>query len=497
MYTFLGLALICDLYFVSSLDSISEALHLSEDVAGATFMAAGSSAPELFTSIIAVFGPENDIGVGTIVGSAVFNILIIIGLTAIFAGKTLILDWRPLVRDSFCYSISIILLMITFYDGVVEWWESIVFVVGYAMYVTVMAFNADIMNIIENIFTVIPICKYWQYSEPNVDELVTEPTEAETELETLPNVDELMAEATRLYTIGSSAHNGNGATNGNGNAATLHPDSASSKSSTEMPPASPAAVQLTEATSAAESAAAKDGKEETALPIANGEEEEEEEEEKEASGCWAVCPFPLAESWYGWIIWAIGLPYYVAFFLTVPDCTKPFWNKFYLLTFGGSIFWIALLSYFMVDWANKIGCILGIDPAIMGLTFLAAGTSVPDALSSVMVAREGLGDMAVSNAIGSNVFDILLGLGLPWLLATCIFTPGKAIVVSSAGLIFFITFLFVVLLLCVGMIALGRWRLFWWMGVILIMCYDVYVIIAIALVVIPRVAAQLGLSLVL
>ena len=53
---------------------------------------------------------------------------------------------------------------------------------------------------------------------------------------------------------------------------------------------------------------------------------------------------------------------------------------------------------------------------LMGLTIVAAGTSVPDAISSVVVAKSGEGDMAVSNAIGSNVFDILLGLGLPFLL---------------------------------------------------------------------------------
>uniref|UniRef100_A0A8C5RLF2 Sodium/calcium exchanger membrane region domain-containing protein n=1 Tax=Laticauda laticaudata TaxID=8630 RepID=A0A8C5RLF2_LATLA len=62
-------------------------LHLSEDVAGATFMAAGSSAPELFTSVIGVFITKGDVGVGTIVGSAVFNILCIIGVCGLFAGQ--------------------------------------------------------------------------------------------------------------------------------------------------------------------------------------------------------------------------------------------------------------------------------------------------------------------------------------------------------------------------------------------------------------------------
>ena len=76
-------------------------------------MAAGSSAPELFTSLAAVFsspssdcpgatGAEN-VGVGTIVGSAIFNILVIIGATAMLAGNVLVLQWKPLVRDTCFY----------------------------------------------------------------------------------------------------------------------------------------------------------------------------------------------------------------------------------------------------------------------------------------------------------------------------------------------------------------------------------------------------------
>merc|ERR1712118_438897 len=57
---------------------------------------------------------------------------------------------------------------------------------------------------------------------------------------------------------------------------------------------------------------------------------------------------------------------------------------------------------------------LAIPSAVMGLTFLAAGTSVPDLLTSVIVAKQGKGDMAVSSSVGSNIFDVLIGLPLPW-----------------------------------------------------------------------------------
>ena len=46
---------------------------------------------------------------------------------------------------------------------------------------------------------------------------------------------------------------------------------------------------------------------------------------------------------------------------------------------------------------------------VMGLTFLAAGTSIPDLITSVIVAKKGFGDMAVSSSVGSNIFDITVG----------------------------------------------------------------------------------------
>lgn len=57
------------------------------DVAGATFMAAASSSPELFINCVGTFVTEGDIGVGTVVGSAVFNVLAVPAFCALIAGK--------------------------------------------------------------------------------------------------------------------------------------------------------------------------------------------------------------------------------------------------------------------------------------------------------------------------------------------------------------------------------------------------------------------------
>lgn len=68
VYMFIALAIVCDEFFVPALGVITERLDISEDVAGATFMAAGGSAPEFFTSVIGVFIAQNNVGIGTIVG---------------------------------------------------------------------------------------------------------------------------------------------------------------------------------------------------------------------------------------------------------------------------------------------------------------------------------------------------------------------------------------------------------------------------------------------
>ena len=84
-------------------------------------------------------------------------------------------------------------------------------------------------------------------------------------------------------------------------------------------------------------------------------------------------------------------------------------RKRYPWTFFVSILWIVVFSYFMVWWAKEISVTMEIDDEIMGLTVLAAGTSIPDLITSVLVARKGYGDMAVSSSVGSNLFDVTIG----------------------------------------------------------------------------------------
>lgn len=151
MYMFVALAIVCDEFFVPALDVIIEKLDITDDVAGATFMAAGGSAPELFTSVIGVFVSFDDVGIGTIVGSAVFNILFVIGMCAIFSKTVLSLTWWPLFRDCSFYSASLIALIYFFRDNLIYWWEALILFLFYAAYVSFMKWNVQVERFVKKI----------------------------------------------------------------------------------------------------------------------------------------------------------------------------------------------------------------------------------------------------------------------------------------------------------------------------------------------------------
>jgi len=148
IYMFKQLGTICDEYYVPALEVIVERLEMSSDDVGATFMAAGSSAPEFFTSLVATFLIVNEGGVGTIIGSAIFNILVIVGATGYVAcrDRALPIWWYPLTRDCIFYSISIGELYLVLYDEEVRWYEGVIMILTYIGYCLFMKINPMIIE---------------------------------------------------------------------------------------------------------------------------------------------------------------------------------------------------------------------------------------------------------------------------------------------------------------------------------------------------------------
>lgn len=341
------LAKICDEYFIKSLEIIVKKLRLSEDVAGATFMAIGTSAPEFFTAVIALIQTGKEwVWAGTIIGSALFNILIIVWATALV--KRAVLNPQPVMRDMGFYVLSIVILLFTFYDGVIHRREAALYLLAYALYIVVLSYRPSFVR------------------SPKPTQIVDIPEE----------VEKIEQEAERR------------------------------------------------------------------IPI----------------------------------IWPIlkALEDIIAY--TFPNIDKK--PSTYGVVFTISIVYIIALSYLLVESWVWLAHTLWIPEVIIALTILAWGTSVPDMLSSIIVARKGKADMAVSNAVGSNTFDILVCLGLPWFLFS-LYT-GRSVVVSTDNLMISIGLLFgvvVLMLLIFGITRFTIWKKIWY---ILISVYVLYLLYAVA-----------------
>lgn len=175
--------------------------------------------------------------------------------------------------------------------------------------------------------------------------------------------------------------------------------------------------------------------------------------------------------------WVVQAPLLATLHYTVPDCRTATGKRLFLLSFFMSIFWTAAFSYVMVWMVTLIGYTMGIPDTIMGITFLAAGTSIPDAYASLLVSRQGQGDMAIANSIGSNVFDILIGLALPWLIQTGMVEPGSLAYINSGGLVWSVVLLFLTIIITIYTIHRSHWLLTKKLGVFLLVVYVIFLII--------------------
>ena len=155
-----------------------------------------------------------------------------------------------------------------------------------------------------------------------------------------------------------------------------------------------------------------------------------------------------------------------------PNLEKKPW--LYVVTFSISILLIIILSKGLVESGLWFATVLGIPPVIIALTILAGGTSIPDLLSSLIVAKKWKTDMAISNAVGSNIFDILICLWLPWMIY--ILRTGENVQVWTAWLTESVLILFGIMIMMSFYMIMNKYRINKTYGVMLIGIYIAYLI---------------------
>ncbi|XP_055925180.1 sodium/potassium/calcium exchanger 3-like [Argiope bruennichi] len=421
------IAVVCDVYFIPSLEIIADKLKLPPDVAGATFMAIGASSPELFSSIIGSFVTEGDIGVGAVIGSAVFNILGITGVAGIALwNEVLDIDWYPMVRDCIAYSITVLCLVGIIYDNIVTWWESVILLGIFFLYILLMYFNTRVEKATRNLARRIGpdscLCRSCQ--------------DKATEEEKTP----LLKEKTFV------------------------PELYSSNEKPVLPAVDNVSVIVSECTYQ------KDPQGNEIIEETQSKEDAEDDDEP------SLCS-PPRTGVIRFLWWLVMWPASLLLTLTIPDSSNPKCIKAFPLTFLVSIAWLGVLSYMAVWMVTVIGYTLSIPDSVSGLTILAVGASVPDLISSVLVAKSGQGNMAISNLVGSNNFDISICLGVPWLGKTLLSGEGYLRIYSTV-LSFAVAVLLITLFIFFMIFQLAGWKLNRMVGLTCLLVYALYIIFA-------------------
>lgn len=470
------LAIVCDEYFVPCLERISDALKISSDVAGATVMAVGTSSPELYSAIIGSFVTEGDIGVGTIVGSAVFNILGVTSVTGVYLLSTTVqLEWYPIVRDCLLYVASVSVLAACLSDSTVHWYEAASLLALFCVYVLVMHYNPQLKRLaVTQVDELVLYIKSKKGAKTPVRSKASS-VPAKAAEAAVPNHGEGEVAAPLLQAPENTSRpvpveSSNGLTP----VMPRSPSHARRKLATEKAREEGSGMRpslVPDQGSPAVEIAINEGTEVvfTGHPEVRAMSASLHSVRSGArmSGSRRGC---VSRAW-----WVVSLPASLVLRVTVPDCRR--WPRLFPLTFLMAVVWIGLLSYMCAWMVTVIGYTLNVPDSVSGITIMAAGISVPEIITTVLIVKMGFGNMAFSNLIGSNIFDILFCLGLPWLAKTLSNSGGRLHINSGALTYTTLTLLATTVLMLVTLCA-ARWRLNWRVGLVCLALYAAFLTLA-------------------
>ena len=158
----LGLLVLGSKFWVDSSIAIARSFEVSELVIGLTLVAAGTSLPELATSVVASIRGERDIAVGNVIGSNIFNILAVLGGSSLFSADGLTVSASALRFDiPVMIAVAVICLPVFITGQLIARWEGLLFLsyyVAYTAYLIMDSANYETLPIFSNIllFVVFP-----------------------------------------------------------------------------------------------------------------------------------------------------------------------------------------------------------------------------------------------------------------------------------------------------------------------------------------------------
>jgi len=336
---FVGLAIVCDEYMVPALETLCRRWGIREDVAGATFMAFGSAAPEIIVNAVATIQSMNggasgdsqttNLGVSAILGSGMIAFSMIPATCAFSSSKPLMLKRRPLLRDEGFYTISLLTLIFIIWDGLVVFAECALLISVYVTYLCVIIFAAPVRQFYRKKMG------YAVKRTTSFSEKITVETGNDLSVPMLNEAGECIVAA-----------------------------------------------------------------EEASHGLFEVDEEEEEH-----------------SSIIGKVVHVFSFPLSCLFKITCPNAEEGArFENLYLFTFIMTFVWVSVFSFVLSSIIERWVALSGVNMAVFGLILVSLGAEIPDTIESVSVAKKGYGSMAVANCQGTQVINIALGLGIPWLL---------------------------------------------------------------------------------
>ncbi|XP_048488409.1 sodium/potassium/calcium exchanger 3 isoform X2 [Plutella xylostella] len=182
IYAFTLLAFVCNDYFIPTVEIICDTLKIPQNVAAATFMAVATSCPEFFVNVISTFLTESDMGIGTIVGSAVFNALGVAAIGGLAAIRPISIEMRPVTRDVCIYLINVSVLVAIVFDGQIAWYEATVLGVMYVCYFLIMFNSVRLFALADR------LTDRWRNRNKDVADIQRGEKEGEKEIEAQPEL---------------------------------------------------------------------------------------------------------------------------------------------------------------------------------------------------------------------------------------------------------------------------------------------------------------------
>ncbi|XP_055677654.1 sodium/potassium/calcium exchanger 4-like [Lutzomyia longipalpis] len=473
IYFFTITAMVINSYYIPCIECICEDLNISPDVAAATFMATATAMPELFTNTISIFLTDSDMGIGTVIGSMMFNILGVTSIVCFFARDTYQIEWFPISRDSLLYFIHAAFLTGLAWDNEIMWWGTIIMLILVVNYYIVMIFNSKIQRkivyLVENKCLCCRIKKY-DFGNSTIEEVsagekprksekvvhistisptIIEPTKEPSEPPTRPATPPPAPPPARPSTTSNSNPNPRSSILSNIIRRPSVSPSEDSQITTEFPP-----PQL-------------DPRRPSLMlkpPITK--------------------PFVLwnmpRSSITRRVWWVYTWPIRFVLTFTVPSPKRM--RRLYPLTFIMCIIWIAINSYMIFWMLTVIGYTFYIPESVMGMTFLSFGGCTPEAITGYILTRKEMGGMSIANAIGSSSVAMILSLGLPWFIRTMVDGAGYTdahIALKSSGIQYIIASLLAVIAIMYFIIAVSKFKIRRILGPFLIGFYIIFITLAI------------------